>query len=430
MKTHTEIGTLAALHRHEPRPIAGPDTWNPATHSDLPLTFAPSDSLEASVFLRMASARSDDADWSAPADLHAIDWDRLIAFALLENAATLLDDRISRVPELLVPAPRRDHIGRLGLVWTFKLKLLERRLQESLEALQAAGIEVILLKGAALAVTTSRSFTERPMADIDLLVDPARAREAHELMQEKGWMLDSIGRPEDAWSSHHHLAPLADQNGSGLKLEIHVAPVPPGNPFDLNFARVRSTAQRMTFGGVPVLVPEMHLHAVHIAIHFAWAHRFESGALNAFGDLAALDSTGRFSWQRFVEVARQTGAETCSYWTARLAQSLAGVAVPDSVFQQLAPPINEPFLSLLEEHLSQLVLRSELSCPSEALRSRFWAFALQTRSPANEESPRREADVRGNASRRMPLVRRLGSHLQRTRRWSWYIGSLLAALTG
>jgi hypothetical protein len=378
----------------------------------------------------MASAPSDGAGWSAPSDLHAIDWDRLIAFALQENAATLLDDRISRVPQLLVPAPRRDHIGRLGLVWTFKLKLLERRLRESLEALQAAGIEVILLKGAALAVTTNRSFTERPMADIDLLVDRARAREAHELMRENGWILNSTGRPDDAWGSHHHLAPLADQNGSGLRLEIHVAPVPPGNPFDLDFARIRSTAQRLTFGGVPVLVPEMHLCAVHIAIHFAWSHQFESGALNAFGDLAALASTGRFSWKQFVDVARQARAEACCYWTARLAQSLAGVAVPESVLQELAPPIKEPFLSLLEEHLSQLVLRSERSCPSVAVRSLLWAFALQTRSSVNLESLRWEVDVRGSAPRRMPVVRRLGSHLQRTRRWSYYIGSLLAALTG
>jgi hypothetical protein len=65
----------------------------PNGNSDRPLTMAHPDSLEASVFLRMACARSADAGCSASiSDLHAIDWDRLIAFALMENAAAPSSD--------------------------------------------------------------------------------------------------------------------------------------------------------------------------------------------------------------------------------------------------------------------------------------------------------------------------------------------------
>ena len=298
--------------------------------SSTPLTIARPDSLEASLFLRIATARPADADWVASVgESRRLDWDRLTAFALRENAVTLLDDRVSRVPESLLPAEQRDRIGRLALIWTFKLKLLERRLQESLRVLSRAGIEVILLKGAALAATTYRSFTERPMADIDLLIDPARASEAHELMQRNGWILVSSGHPSDAWDDHHHLPPLCDTNGSGLKLEIHVAPIPPGHPFKLDFAYVTSTSQRLALGEVQVRVPENHVHAVHAAIHFAWSHRFESGGMNAFRDLAALEASGKFSWTRFVEIARQVRAEACCYWTVRLAQSLGGLAVSE-----------------------------------------------------------------------------------------------------
>ena len=375
--------------------------------------------------------RPADADRSASVgDLSALDWNRLIRFALLENAATLLDDRVSRIPESLLPGRYRDCIGRLGLVWTFKLKLLERRLQESLDALDKAGIEVILLKGAALAAITHRSFTDRPMADVDMLVDPSHARIAHDLMQRHGWTLDSSGHPDDAWTNHHHLPPLADTNGSGLRLEIHVAPIAPGHPFNLEIDRVRATAERRTHGGVDVLVPEIHLYAIHSAIHFAWSHRFESGALNAFRDLGALESTGRFSWARLVEVARQTSAETCCYWTLRLAQSLAGLAVPPRILKDLAPPIKEPFLSLLEEHFSQLVLRSERACPSVALRHRLWAFALQTSWSVNEESLQWDVEVRASVPRRMRFVRRLGSHLHRTRQWSLYLASMFTAFAG
>ncbi len=376
----------------------------------------------------MATTRPTDAGWSASvSDTHGLDWERLTGFALLENAATLLDDRVSRLPKSLIPSFHRERIGHLGLIWTFKLKLLEQRLAQSLRILADAGIEVVLLKGAALAVITDRSFTDRPMADIDMMVDASHARDAHLLMQQHGWTPDSTGHPDDAWNNHHHLPPLADKNGSRLRLEIHVAPLPPGHGYNLDFGRVRSTAQLLSFDGVQVLVPDIHIYAIHSAIHFAWSHRFESGALNAFRDLAALESTGRFSWNRLIEVARQTSAETCCYWTLRLAKSLGGLAVPDAVLREMAPPINEPFLSLLERHFSQLVLRSPRACPSVALRYRLWAFALQTTWSVNEESLQWDIEARAATVPRMQIVRRLGSHLQRTRQWSLYLASMFTA---
>jgi hypothetical protein len=388
-------------------------------------------SLESSLFLRIATAQSADADWAAPVgESHRIDWERLTAFALLENAVTLLDERISHVPETLVPAEQRDRIARLALVWTFKLKLLERRLDDSLRALSRAGIEVILLKGAALVATTYRSFTERPMADIDILVDTARAREAHALMQLNGWALGSNGQPADAWDKHHHLPPLSDTSGSGLRLEIHVAPIPPGHPFDFDFAYVALEAQTVFLAGTQVRVPENHVHAVHSAIHFAWSHRFESGGMNAFRDLATLASSDQFSWMRFVEIAKQTRATACCYWTVRLAQSLTGLVVPDNVLEKLAPPINKVFLPLLEEHFSQLVLRSERACPSVALRYRLWAFALQTRSLVGEESMEWDLAARADGPQRMRLLRRVGSHLNRARQWLLYLSCLIAAVAG
>jgi hypothetical protein len=199
------------------------------------LIIAHPDSLEASLFLRVATIRHGNPDWvSSIRASHPFDWDRMTAFALLENAVTLLDDRVTSVPAELLPAEKRERIARLALIWTFKLKLLERRLRESMAVLSHAGIDTVLLKGAALALTTYRSFTDRPMADIDLLIDPARAREAYELMQAHGWVIDSTGHPNDAWDGHHHLTPLCDTTGSGLRLEIHVAPIPPGHPFSLD----------------------------------------------------------------------------------------------------------------------------------------------------------------------------------------------------
>ena len=62
------------------------------------------------------------------------------------------------------------------------MAILEKRAIESVEALNAAGIEVALLKGAALASTVYGSFGARPMNDVDVLVHPDRADDAKRLL--------------------------------------------------------------------------------------------------------------------------------------------------------------------------------------------------------------------------------------------------------
>jgi hypothetical protein len=80
------------------------------------LIIANPDSLEASLFLRIAATPNAGDRWvtskSAP---RPVDWDRLTAFALLENAVTLLDERVSRVPDSLIPPrPIERYTGARG----------------------------------------------------------------------------------------------------------------------------------------------------------------------------------------------------------------------------------------------------------------------------------------------------------------------------
>lgn len=387
---------------------------------------AHSDCLEASLFLRVAAIPpATGADWVRWGN-HArpLDWDRIITLALAENAITVLHDRVAMVPDALIPSEIRARIERLALVWTFKLRQLEKRLMDSVEILSRAGIEVTLLKGAALAITNYRGFADRPMADIDLLVHPAKAQDAHELMQHAGWARDKY--PDGAWEDHHHLPPLSDTSGSGLRLEIHVAPLAASNPFRLDYQDMLEGSSAVEMGGVLVRVPEPHMHAVHAAIHFAWSHRFTGGRLNVFRDLAALHSSGTISWDKLVTTAHRTRSETSCYWTLRLARALTQLPVPDGVLAELSPPLSQRALSVLERHISQLVLRSNYACPSVVLRDRLWALALQVKRPDRVEPAHWEISA-ATASRRLPggSLRRVGAHLLRVPRWSRYVASLL-----
>jgi len=389
---------------------------------------APTDDPEALLLLQVACTPRD-ALWAPDAvrAARASNWDRLIGLALRENAITVLAARAERLPPRLVPPEASARMRGLSLIWTLKLRQLEKRLAESLHALDVAGIEVALLKGAALAHTTYPTFTDRPMADLDLLVAPEQAGRAFELMLACGWKVEELQFSLDAWEAHHHLPPLSDCSGSGLRLEIHQAPLAPGHPFLLDSRELLAGARIISVRGVRVRVPEPHRHVVHASVHFAWSHRCESGGLTVFRDIATLRASGVLQWDALLDAARSARAETSVYWTLRVAQALTGLDVPAPVFAALAPRLNRRMLSLLVRHFMQLTLRSRHGCPSVALRQRLWSAALELKRDERGDVVHWHAHaLTGMATRDLaPPWQRLGAHLRRVPRWSRYVASLL-----
>jgi hypothetical protein len=423
-------GTVAAVG-----PLARPTRtgpFPPVADDILPVITALSHREEAPVLFRIASIKPSDGGLASYGHDRAVplDWDRMISVAMLENAMTLLHDWVSVLPVDALPAEARSRIRGLALVWEFKLRILEQRLIESVRVLSEAGIDALLLKGAALGVTAYGSFAGRPMADIDLLVPPSRAEEAHALMLRSGWEVAPATPRGNPWETHHHLLPLADARGSGLRLELHIAPLLPGHPFRLDSADILANARTVEIGGVWVRVPEPHLHAVHAAAHFAWSHRFESGGLNAFRDLAAMRAMGLLSWEELVEVARRTRTDAACYWTLRLARSMTELPVGDDILAALRPSLSERVLTVLERHFTHVILRDDSACPSVTIRNRLWALALQAgRYPRTDPFNWRLADAPNPeepATPALAAIRRFGLHFRRAPRWSRYVASLLA----
>lgn len=390
------------------------------------MNFAPSNSNSAGLFFRIGVLPTGDLDCSKLGETGDPDWERLINAALLENAITVLNHRVAKLPPATVPAAVRERIGRLALVWNFKMHVLEKRLAESVRVLAASGIEVTLIKGAALALTVYHRFTDRPMADLDLLVDPSVSDKAHSILQTAGWNLASIPRPAEAWNDHHHLPPLVDTAGSGLRLELHTAPLVPGSPFELTRSDMVASGRWIALNDAQVRVPDPHLHAVHAAIHFAYSHRFTSGGVNVFRDLAKLRESGALTWDGFLLAAVRTRSESCCYWTLRLARALAGLSVPDVLLASLSPRLGDRISAVLEEHFSQLVLRAEHACPSVELRQRLWEFALQIkRSDTGGSSLMEHAPLEASNHAESSALRRVGAHFRKAPKWSRYVASLL-----
>src|SRR5690606_28605623 len=117
----------------------------------------------------------------APPASRPFSWELVMALAERERAVAALHEYVKTIPaDGSASRPSAEQWARLQrstVMDAMAMSHLELRLHELVAAYAAAGISVMLLKGAALAVTVYPSFARRPMADLDLLVAPERAAE-------------------------------------------------------------------------------------------------------------------------------------------------------------------------------------------------------------------------------------------------------------
>lgn len=358
------------------------------------------------------------------------DWPKLLQIAWEEGAVAPLQSYCRTLPTGLVPIDVERRLACLVLERELRMRMLERRAAESVAVLNAAGIEVALLKGAAMAVTLYGSFDARPMNDVDILVHPARAEEAKRLMLLAGWSPDPELPNDSVYESqHHHLAPLVDARGSRSRLEIHRMLLPKGHPFNLTVDELWRGMRTARLAGHPVRVLDASHHAVHVAVHFAWSHTMRAGAWHAFRDLGTLVRAGRIDWDKLVPDAEHARATTCCYWTLKLARTMSGLPVPDAVIERLAPSMSGIVLRRLERHFVHILLRHDETHRSHRLDRALWTMALQPEAGGHGTARPWLVSAELTAARvgqtRPPAGDRLQRHIDRIVRCSAYMVNIL-----
>lgn len=300
-----------------------------------------------------------------------LEWGRLYGIALRERAAGPLWRGLAPFEDRL---PREFAAGleQAAAVEGLRQEQLRRRLAESVATLRRAGLNPLLLKGAALLQTHYSEVRQRPMADIDLLVPPGDASRARRVLMDAGWEWNRERFPDSMYDRHYHLPPLQDGRGGGIGLEIHTGLLLPGHPFSFGPEELAASARRVEVGGEEALVPSPRGHLLHVCLHFAWSHGLGSGGWRAFRDVGVLSDDGEFGWSAFARAVEDAGAEASAYWTLRLAGDLAGIDVPGSVLEDLRPPLPGALLTGLGRHYALELFPEEASCPSVRLRHLLW----------------------------------------------------------
>lgn len=207
--------------------------------------------------------------------LNAQDWRVILEQARLLRVEPLLYDALRRLPQLPPELPH-DASGTLrqsylaGLSWNLKRY---HQLQPILKSLDAAGIPVILLKGAHLAKEIYRDVGLRTMGDLDLLVPRDRLEGCVQVLEQLGYRPSRPYHLAMEALRHHHLPPYALD---GVVVEVHWSIVFPLSPWQVDLPQLWQRAQPLAdlppaLGLTPedlVLYLSMHLLQDELALGF------------------------------------------------------------------------------------------------------------------------------------------------------------------
>lgn len=367
----------------------------------------------------------------------SLDWAALYRLIVRERAAAALHPIPERLP-VDPPAEWDERLRALGAVAGFRQRRLLDSLEDVVEVLADRGIRICLLKGAALALTRYPDPLQRPMGDLDLLVEGGRAGDAWKILREEGWVWDRDRYPLDLYDPRQHRPPLEAPGRDGRFVEIHEGLLIDGHPFGLGPADLMADAGSVAVGTAKAGVPASVGHLVYTCIHFAWSDTLSSGGWRTFRDVAALAADPVFDWEDVLRRARRWGAERPCYWTLRLASRLGGVRVPDPVLSSLRPSaLPSSALGALERHyaLGLFAGREDAAgCPSVTLNRILWRVGVQPSGPGvraavpweHDEGFRRLQAARGEEPASPPgPLRRLARHLAGAGAWARYLGSVV-----
>lgn len=239
-----------------------------------------------------------------------------------------------------------------------------------LAQLVACGIDVVLLKGAALRRTVYARAEHRFTRDLDLLVAPAHVTAAVDALTLAGYAAPAAEEARTYVRHHFH---VQLRHARGHLVELHWALTEPESPVRLDAAAVlRGTGPAPGSTSALVRVPS----TAHMLLHLA-----AQSATDGTRPLARLVDVDRLvaavpelDWERLIADARRAGVATALGADLSLAASLLGAAVPPSVAARLRPSaLVRTHLSLLRP--SRFLLAAAPPRASELRLLQLWTLA-------------------------------------------------------
>ena len=264
------------------------------------------------------------------ATLQLPEWESLVSVARTTHLLSRLSVQAESLSLVQIPEKVRPHLESARL----QAQAHDREVRWELNRLERAlsGIEtpVVLLKGAAYAVSGLNTAKGRLYGDLDFLVAKERLREVEEALLKHGWVVAEETPKKEQYTRRwlHELPPLIHGERK-TKLDVHHNILP-------HTDHLRVDAGKLLESAVPlrdnprfsVLAPtDMVLHC---AAHMFRSGDFVSGLRNLVDLDDLLRQLGREGsfWSDLVGRATVLGLRLPCYWGLRYAERFLGTPIP------------------------------------------------------------------------------------------------------
>ncbi len=281
------------------------------------------------------TTRSDDQTTERPPDHPTAAWLAwLDAHRLAPAAARVLADSP-------LPDHARAHLDAAYAQARAQWLLRKTALQRFLALVnQEPRLPVILLKGAALALTLYDDPATRPMNDIDLLVSPEHLAQVIARMRGAGYEERSLGAGDDVGYLHHF---IFSDPATGVRFELHrTLPLLPAGDDALAWFLTQTTPHVLAGQSFLTFTPEAQI--LHLAAHGVLEH---GGALGApgiwFYDIDQLIRRwGKtMAWEQTIARAQALTWEAALHEAIRLTKTYFATPAPAAIRDWLQLPVNQ-----------------------------------------------------------------------------------------
>ncbi len=263
-----------------------------------------------------------------PVILHApfgIDWGRFLDAVGHHRVVPLMGPALAA--DGPVPEAVRVQLLELQRQATRRMLALGGELVGVATAFQAAGIELVVLKGPALSELLYGDPWRRFSRDIDLMVRPEAEAAALDLLCTLGYGENGqlIARNTNAVSLYHQRF--------SFPLELHVRFGDDDRLLPCRLVRPFENVARVSIGGqhIPTLGPEAAVvYAVYHGTNHVWS------LLYWLADMAAFQRSGVVDWPAALDLARRAGVERQLALAMVLVEDLIGVSLPAVLAREAA----------------------------------------------------------------------------------------------
>jgi len=209
--------------------------------------------------------------------------------------------------------------------------LLLARAEEALAALGRAGVRPVVLKGTDFLHRLYRSFDERTLDDVDLLVRPTDLAASLRALVAAGFRLPDEPRALHYVRTSHHV-PLGGPGPIGVDFELHWNLAQAGR-FRIDPAALVERAVPLRVGSETALRLASPDVVAHLVLHH-FTHYFDR-RLKWVVDLGCIVRAEPLDWPAVVETLRAWGASQPAAAALRHIRKLAPDLVPEQVLRAL-----------------------------------------------------------------------------------------------